>query len=38
MFIKNSSSSNLKTKIHKAVAIALISAGIIPTSHAVSEY
>ena len=35
MFIKNSSSSNLKTKIHKAVAIALISAGFIPASHAV---
>ena len=34
MFIKNSSSSNLKTKIHKAVAIALISAGFIPASHA----
>ena len=35
MFIKNSSSFNLKSKIHKAVAIALISAGFIPASHAV---
>ena len=34
MFIKNSSSSNLKSKIHKAVSIALISAGFIPASHA----
>ena len=34
MFEKNSSSSNLKSKIHKAVAIALISAGFIPASHA----
>ena len=34
MFIKNSSSFNLKSKIHKAVAIALISAGFIPASHA----
>jgi len=35
MFIKDSSSFNLKSKIHKAVAIALISAGFIPASHAV---
>ena len=35
MFIKNSSSSSLKSKIHKAVSIALISAGFIPVSHAV---
>ena len=35
MLIKNSSSFNLKSKIHKAVSIALISAGFIPASHAV---
>ena len=35
MSIKNSSSFNLKSKIHKAVSIALISAGFIPASHAV---
>ena len=35
MFIKDSSSFNLKSKIHKAVSIALISAGFIPASHAV---
>ena len=34
MFIKDSSSFNLKSKIHKAVSIALISAGFIPVSHA----
>ena len=35
MVIKNSSSFNLKSKIHKAVAIALISAGFIPAVNAV---